>query len=170
VPSGRSVWLAPLGDVPESRLGALASFYEERYGLSTSILSPTSVDFALDPARGQLVAETVIDVLRSAYPIASEPRAVVIGVTDQDLYLLGVPQWAWAFGMRKDGHLGVISTFHMKSFGPFAQQVEASRMRKMVTKYIGLMFFGLSESEDPGSAVYGRILSVADLDRIGEEF
>ena len=43
-----------------------------------------------------------------------------------------------------------------------------SRTRKLVTKYLGLMFYGLPLSDDPTSPMFGNILSVGDLDRMEE--
>jgi len=43
------------------------------------------------------------------------------------------------------------------------------RLQKLVTKSIGLMYFGLL-SDDPGSVLYRSILGPQDLDRMSEEF
>ena len=43
------------------------------------------------------------------------------------------------------------------------------RLQKLVTKSIGLMYFGLL-SDDPGSVLYRNILGPRDLDRMSEEF
>jgi len=44
------------------------------------------------------------------------------------------------------------------------------RVQKLVTKSIGLMYFGLPLSDDPGSVLYRNILGPRDLDRMSEEF
>jgi len=44
------------------------------------------------------------------------------------------------------------------------------RLQKLVTKSIGLMYFGLPLSDDPGSVLYRNILGPRDLDRMSEEF
>ena len=41
-----------------------------------------------------------------------------------------------------------------------------SRTRKMVTKYVGLMYMRFPLSDDPTSPMYGNIMSVGDLDRM----
>jgi hypothetical protein len=38
----------------------------------------------------------------------------------------------------------------------------------MVNKYVGLDYFGLPPSPDPGSPMYNHILSVTDLDRMDD--
>ena len=53
--------------------------------------------------------------------------------------------------------------------GPLADDERLfSRTRRLVTKYIGLMFYGLPLSDDPKSPMYGKILSVSDLDKMEE--
>ena len=44
------------------------------------------------------------------------------------------------------------------------------RLRKMVTKYIGYMYFRLPPSSNRNSIMYTPILGVDDLDEIGEDF
>jgi hypothetical protein len=43
-----------------------------------------------------------------------------------------------------------------------------SRVRKMVTKYIGLWYYDLEVSDDPDSPMFNNILGPADLDRMAE--
>jgi predicted Zn-dependent protease len=171
-PPARSVHLAPLGEVPAATLEALADFYAERYDLRVEVLPATPIPGAArDAARAQLVGEALTDALRTAYPQASDPAQVVIGITSEDVYLRGRPDWAWAFGLRNAGHLAVLSTARMgPERGPFGHQLEAARLRKMVTKYIGILYFGLPESGDPKSVLYGNILGVPDLDAMGDDF
>jgi hypothetical protein len=40
----------------------------------------------------------------------------------------------------------------------------------MVTKNIGLLYFGLPVSGDPHSVLYGNVGGIDDLDRMGEDF
>ncbi len=46
----------------------------------------------------------------------------------------------------------------------------ATRLRKMVTRDIGLLYFGLPLSTEPRSVLYNNILSVDDLDGMGQDF
>ncbi|MEX2147153.1 MAG: hypothetical protein WED01_09100, partial [Candidatus Rokuibacteriota bacterium] len=45
-----------------------------------------------------------------------------------------------------------------------------SRLRKMVTKNIGMLYFQLPASEDPRSVLYGRIGGPQEFDRMTEDF
>jgi hypothetical protein len=117
-----------------------------------------------------VIGERLVDGLRLTYVEAGDANALVIGVTTADIYLAGVPQWSWAFGMRQGNRLAVVSTARMESFGPFADLIEQARLRKLLTKYVGTMYFGLPTSDDPKSVLYDNILGPADLDRMGEDF
>lgn len=170
-PPGRFVYLAPLGGLSAAELQDLADFYAVRYDLNVGILPPAPIPASLeDPGRHQVAAEDLIGLLPSIYPEAADPNSVGIGVLPADIYVRGIPEWRWAFGNRAEGHLAVVSTAHMHATGPFGASLAASRLRKMVTRDIGVLYFGLPLSDDPHSVLYSEILSVADLDRLGEDF
>jgi hypothetical protein len=171
-PTGRTVLFAPLGAFPAADLQDLAAFYAERYDLQVEILSPAAIPRAArDVARDQLVAEALIEGIRAAYSEARDPSRVVIGVTNQGLHIRGRPDWDWAFGMATEGHLAVLSTARMgPEPGPFGHQLETARLRKMITKYIGILYFDLPLSSDPRSVLYRNILGVPDLDAMGEDY
>ena len=170
-PPGRLVYLAPLGGLSVAELQDLAAFYKVRYDLDVSILPPAPVPAGLvDPGRHQMAAEDLIGRLPSIYPEAADPHRVVIGVLPADIYVRGIPEWRWAFGNRAEGHLAVVSTARMRARRLFGASLAASRLRKMVTRDIGVLYFGLPLSDDPRSVLYSTILSVADLDRLGEDF
>lgn len=170
-PPGRTVYLAPLGGFPTAELQGLADFYAVRYDLHVSILPPVAIPAGLeDPGRGQLAAEDLIGLLRATYSEAADPNRVVIGVLEPDMYVRGIPEWHWAFSNRAQGHLAVVSTARMNAWGLFGEGREATRLRKMVTRNIGVLYFGLPLSSDPHSVLYFEILGVADLDGLGEDF
>ena len=103
--------------------------------------------------------------------VVADPGAVVIGLVTTDLYLRERTDWAWAFGLRAEGRFAVVSTARMSwPLGLASDGRTMSRLRKMVTKDIGLMYFGLSASDDSHSVLYRNVDGVDDLDRMGEEF
>jgi predicted Zn-dependent protease len=171
-PLGQTVQFVPLGNTSPADLQDLAAFYAERYDLKVEILSRVAIPrSARDATRDQLVAEALIEVLRSAHPEVDDPARVVIGVTSEDIHIREKPDWSWAFGLATEGHLAVLSTARMgPEPGPFGHQLEAARLRKMVTKYIGLLYFDLPLSSNPQSVLYRNILGVPDLDAMGEDF
>ncbi len=170
-PPGRTVHLAPLGGLAAADLQDLADFYAARYDLTVDILPPAPIPANIeDPRRHQVAAEDLIGLLPTIYPEAADPNSVVIGVLPTDMYIRGIPEWRWAFSNRAGGHLAVVSTSRMNATGPFGASLEAARLRKMVTRNIGVLYFGLPLSDDPQSVLYSEILSVPDLDRLGEDF
>lgn len=172
-PPGRTVHLAPLGDFPEDTAEELAAFYRAKYGLEMSVHEPLPLEsWVRDVSRDQLIAEELIELVRLGHPdLAADEGAVLIGFVTDDLYIRGRTGWAWAFGLRSDGRYAVVSTASM-TFGlrPVDRDLFMSRLRKMVTRDVGLLYFGLQLSDDPFSVLYRDLLGVDDLDRMSEEF
>jgi len=56
------------------------------------------------------------------------------------------------------------------TFDWFDRALERARLRKMVTRYIGFMLYGLPESTDRSSVLFQPLLSRDDLDAMGEEY
>jgi predicted Zn-dependent protease len=103
-----------------------------------------------------------------------------IVITGADIYLPSQPGWRYAFGMMRDyatqasgesAGIGVISYFRMDNrvYGlrPDKGRLN-SRLRKLVTKYVGVMHYELETTPDPDSVLYNSILGVDDLDHMGE--
>lgn len=121
----------------------------------------------------QIGGSVLIAYMNAALPEeADDPDVVLIGVTPLDIYFEN-EDWRYAFGVRGfyDDPKAVVSTFRMnpESFG-YETDVELlhSRARKMISKFVGLLYYGLDESPDPTSPVYNRIRSLSDLDRLSE--
>ena len=171
-PADRRLFLASLGGFSIDTLQTLAQFYRGKYGLQIKILEPATIDpSARDEGRGQLVAEDLIESMRSSYPeVAADTGAVVIGVVSEDLYIRDRPDWEWAFGLRSLGRFGVVSTARMTLGLGVSDELAMARLRKMVTRDIGRMYYRLPVSADPRSVLFGEIDGLADLDRIGEDF
>lgn len=178
--SGRSprlarICLVPIGQPKYVDLAGLAAHYQERFGLTVGVLPPVRAGLSeLDITRRQLVGEELVALMRRSYPeLDADPNALLIGITESDLYLRGIPSWNWAFAGRTDGRFAIISTARMD---PYFYRLEPSsellntRARKMTTKTIGLLYFGLPLSKDPKSILYDSILGLDDLDAVGEDF
>ncbi len=45
-----------------------------------------------------------------------------------------------------------------------------TRVQKMITKNIGIMYYGLDQSTDRKSVLFGPILTLDDLDGVGKDF
>jgi hypothetical protein len=169
---GRTVAFLPFWSFPVADRERLTAFYQTRYGLTIDILPPTKIgDSLMDTSRNQIAAEDLGNAMATRLPAASDPDRVVIGFVTDDIYIRGRPDWRWAFGLRDEVHLGVVSTARMSApTGLFHDLIESSRLRKMVTRDIGVLYFGLPLSPDLHSVLYQDILSVDDLDAMGEDY
>lgn len=45
-----------------------------------------------------------------------------------------------------------------------------TRLKKMTSKNLGTIYYNLPQSKDPQSVLYSPVLSLDDLDRMGEGF
>lgn len=165
------VYLAPLGPFPSTLLGDLVAYYRSRLALEVHTAPPFGLEpSTMDPQRQQLVAEEVIALLRRTRPELA-PH-VIIGLTTYDLYIRGNPDWEWAFSYR-ERTTAVVSVARMDpaNWGePADVERLRTRLRKMVSKNLGIMYYGLSPGSDRRSVLFGPILGLDDLDAIGEEF
>lgn len=168
-PRDRTLYLVPIGDFPRDGALELAGYHDARYGLEISVRPSLPADESTrDPARDQLVAERLLDQLWTGYPdLAADDGAVVIGLVTDDLYILDRPDWAWAFGLRDEARYAIVSTARMADPDP---DVAAARLRKMVSRDIGILYYGLPFNDDRSSVLFREVLGADDLDRMNEDF
>lgn len=167
LPASRSVFFAPIGDFPLAEAEALVAHYNEKFGMAIGILPALVLPpEAFDAARRQVIAERVIDAIAAGHKMAADPAAVVIALVSEDMYI-AAQAWRYAYGLRSQGHLAVVSTARL-SDGLGSDKMR--RLQKMVTKDIGVLYFGLPQSDDPGSVLYRDVGGPADLDRMSEDF
>jgi predicted Zn-dependent protease len=161
-----AVVLVPLGDFPIDRANEIAAKEAADYGLPISVAPSLAIpDSAFDRGRGQLTSERLAESITGAHP-ESNGRTLVIGLTTQDIYLAGRPEWRFAFGGRNSSGVAVVSSARMGRF--LDPGGEWNRLTKMVTRDIGFLYYGLEGSGDRGDVLYDNILSLDDLIRIGD--
>lgn len=172
--SGSRICLAPLGRVPADLVQHLVAYYRDRYGLDVTVLKPAAIPQSLeDPQREQVDAAALITFMGSLFPEAySDPSALLVGITVVDLYD-STSHFRYVFGLRgsRQDPRAVISTFRMNPvfYGePPDEDLTRARTRKLMSKYIGLLYYGLPTSADPASPMYDSILGPEDLDAMGE--
>jgi len=173
VGAGRRICFAPMGKIDPDLVRDLVQYYEDDYGLKIGVLTPTRItEQLIDPARQQLDAATLGDLIGHIHiDEMASPNIVLIGLTPVDLYD-ETSSWRFVFGIRAsyEEPKGIVSTYrmHLGSRGLVDDDVVFERAKKMITKYIGLLYYGLEERDDPHSPLYNNILSVRDLDRMGD--
>lgn len=172
---GTRVYFVPISGFPRGVADELAKYCSERFGLKISVLNeaPIAPD-AVNQERQQAVAERVIVGMRNSFPaLARDPKAILIGLTPVDIYP-GSMNWRFAFGWRIAGaRAAVVSSARMNLYyagEPLPQSSPAIRLRKMVVKDIGILYYGLSQSQNPKSVLYQGIMGIQELDAVGEDF
>jgi predicted Zn-dependent protease/uncharacterized RDD family membrane protein YckC len=171
--SGRRVCLVPLGQIRPDLVQNLVDHWGQ-YGLSITVLTPSAVPSDIvNPGRGQFDAPTLIDYMGSLFPDAfSDPSAVVIGLTPIDLFDQG-SHFRYVFGVKGTtaNPKAIISTLRMNpaAYGESPNdELLFSRARKLLARYIGLLYYGLPLSSDRRSPLYESIRGPADLDSMDE--
>ncbi len=172
--SQRRVCIAPLGRVDPDLVRHLADHFRDEYGLSVYVLTPNAVPEDLPYSLGdQFDAFTMIEYMGSLFPDAyRDHNAILIALTPVDLYDRD-SHFRYVFGLKgsPDDPTAVISTSRMypETYGERPDQdLFFARVRKLFSKYVGYMYYGLPLSDDPHSLMFDSILGPGDLDRMQE--
>ena len=166
--SESDVCFVPLGDISAELVQGLAAYYEDEYGLSVDWAEPLAIPAEI--VSGDRNQVDAIDFARLIETEMSgqEGSAVVIGLTNVDMYI-GTSDWRYAFGFGGPPSVVSVSRMDPVFYGDEPDDGLAdSRARKLVTKYIGMIHYNLSASDDPESPMFSNILSAEDLDRMKE--
>ena len=151
------IYFVPLGKqvvAPES----LVRHYASKFHLSIHLLPQLALQpRSLDAKRKQYIAEELIEQVKRAHPdLAKDANAVIIALTDEDIYTLSNDK-EFVCTYRTEGHLAVVSTRRMDdAFWGVAAKPELTvrRLQHMVSQDIAILYYNLSESADPQSLLY----------------
>jgi predicted Zn-dependent protease len=174
--SRADLYFVAVGPVPVELLQGLASHVQSKYGAPSTTLEALALDATIyDERRKQAIAESLVQFMRARYPtLAASGRARVIGITAYDMYMRARPDWRFSFSTRSgDQRFAVVSYARMDpgALGSLAKsQLAISRLRKMVAKNVGMMYFGLPPNRNPRSVLYDQVLGIDDLDRMTDDF
>ena len=168
------IYVVPIGDTASLISPSLLQYYRSKYGLLLHVLPSVPVpEWARDQARQQLVADELLEAMRRAYPQqAASPNSILIGVTNEDIYISEL-DWKFALNFRQSPHELVISTARLNPayYGQSASpSLLETRLRKLLTKNIGISFYGLELTSDRGSVLYDDIEDMETLDAMGEDY
>ena len=166
------IYFVPLGDFPPDKVETLVTYYWGKYGLSIETAPPVPISpAAVDAPRRQLIAEQAVALMKQANPeLVKDPEAILIGLTGVDMYIAQYT-WQFTFSWRQEGRYAVVSDARMRlGSGALPADKLDSRLRKMVTKNIGILYYRLPQSDDPRSVLYKDVGGLAELDYMGEEF
>ena len=168
------VYLVPLGDVKSVTVPSLIDEFQKRYNLKINLLPEIPLPaWALNPVRKQYAAEDLVAAMKVAYPkIAADPTAVLVGLTDTGMYI-SASEWRYAFSDREEERYAVVSTANLSldddddRVTPAALQV---RVRKFLTKDVGILHYRFQPSSDYRSVLYDSIDESSDVDEMGEDY
>ncbi|MFY9610718.1 MAG: hypothetical protein WAU45_19170 [Blastocatellia bacterium] len=165
------LYFVPLEDFPLSTIQDLVDHYKDKYGISIEVLPSVPLSpSVLDTKRQQLIAEELITLMKREFrSLANDPEAILIGLTNEDMYIANY-DWRFAFSHRQEQKYAVVSSARMTSESFFSGGTAKSRLRKMVTKNIGILYYHLAQSGDPRSVLYRDIGGTLELDNMGEDF
>ncbi len=148
----------------------LVVHYRQKFGLESTVLPAlTPGTSEVNPNRQQLIAENVMESMHKTYSrFVENNSSILIGITSDDMYPLG-QNWQFCFGWRKpEIRSAVVSTARMNLHyegEPASQANETSRLQKIVTKDIGIMYYNKSTSDNPHSVLFSGILGIQELDQ-----
>jgi YD repeat-containing protein len=170
----KSVYLVPIGLADGQSLQWATAYYKSKLGIELTELPPIPLDpKIIDAARNQLNADKCFDFFEEKYPeIARDPSSILIGVTSRDMYLPGFKWSHYAENARSEGRFAIISSarLHPPSLlGKWNPEWLTSRLQKLLTKNIVMLYFNLPMSSDYTSLLSGGVLTGAEIDRMGGE-
>lgn len=168
-PGGR-LYLVPFGAPANLSLKDLADYCEQKLGVTPTLLPSLPLDESvIDVHRDQAVTEEILETMTRKIPAAADPHAIVIAVTDRDMY---ARNWSYAFNYWQD-NLAVISIARLdpKFYGYSSSSLLRDlRLRKVLARDIGRLYFHLPESVDPSSVLYWNYSGIDDVDNMRESF
>jgi YD repeat-containing protein len=169
----KNVYLIPIGLAAGESLQWAPAYYKARLGIDVKLLPAIPLDPKLiDPARNQLNTDKWVEFLAQKYPeISRDPASILLGVTSSDMYIPGFV-WSYTENMRHEGRYGMISSarLHPPSLlGKWNPEWLTSRVQKLLTKNLVMLYFDLPLSSDYTSLLSGGVLSGIQIDRMGGE-
>lgn len=171
---GRRVCLVPLGQISTTLVDNVVAYYRAQYDLTVTVLTPQAIPAEYeDPLRQQIDASRLMDYMGTAFPDDyRDPQVVLIGLTPVDLYD-STSHFRYVFGIKRTAAhpKAVMSSLRMdpQFYSERADdELYYARTRKLLTKFIGFLYYQLPLSSDPSSPMYDSILGPADVDRMRE--
>ena len=169
--AGGRVYLVSFGPLARVSLQNLADHFTEQYKIPVTVLPALTADESvIDVHRDQAVSEEMLSVMKQKIPqLASDPNSFAIAVTDHDMY---ARDWSYAFNYYRN-RTAVISTArldrHMNGWPGMTNVIEL-RVRKLIARDLGLLYYKLPYSNDPTSLLYRDLSYVTSVDTMQESY
>lgn len=168
----KTIYLVPFDLVPDQSLDWAPAYYKAMFGADVRLLPAiTPTPSAEDSSRHQLIAENCIDlILRSYRNLAADPSAILVGVTSRDMFISGLG-WTYAENYRDGSRFAIVSSARLKPTdfpGKWNLELLNSRLQKMLTKNLAILYFDLPLSNDYTSLLSAGVLSGEQIDYMSE--
>jgi uncharacterized RDD family membrane protein YckC/predicted Zn-dependent protease len=174
--------LIPLDDAAEADVVALAAYFREMYDIDTYAMRPLGLEgreaypgqLVVDEEREQLDGHSAVELMQRLYPnTIGLGTATVIGVTSYDIASRQVPTYRFMYSARDTTlRLVLVSTARLEpvAWGEAPDEdLRMSRVRKIVAREVGLMYYALPHSDDPRSVLQLTLSPLERLDAVDEE-
>lgn len=168
------LYFIPLGNFRQEALTKLVSYYKQKLGIEATAVAPLPLALStIDPRRQQVIAEEAVELMKNKYPkLAADSNAILIGLTDDDMYIRE-RKWQYAFNYWIHRRFAVVSSARLNpaNLGESADDdLLEQRMRKVVLKNIGMLYYLMPANYNPKSVLYDEVDGVEDLDKMSEDF
>ena len=168
----KRVYLLPIGLAEAESLDWAPAYYKSKMEIDVTTLpsKPLPSDL-VNSQRNQLDSDRCIDeFLTTTYPqLANDPTALLIAVTSKDMYIPTF-NWRYAENRRKEGRFAVVSSARLHPYS-FLEKMNPewlhSRLQKLLTKNILILYFDLPMSSDYSSVLSGGVLAGWEIDGMG---
>ena len=161
---------APTDDAAFEAMQRIAPQMESKLGLDVHVMGCLALPLeSRNVQRNQISGQAILRSIHNDYPIDLIPPAgsVGIAVTSDDLYIEG-KNWRYAWAYRDVNGFAVVSTYQLEQWA--SQALLEARLRKVLMKQIGVLYYKYPLSDDPSSVMYSSILSLGALDAIRERY
>jgi YD repeat-containing protein len=164
----KKIYLVPMDLDFDELLGWAPAYYKAKLGIDVEVLPAISLSNDLeDHRRHQVDSEQLLERLDRWYPeIVKDPSNILISVTSRDIFSRSFG-WSYTENVRDNARFAVVSCarFHPPFFlDRWNPEWLNSRLQKMLTKNIAILYFDLPLSSDYSSLLSGGVLSGHEVD------
>jgi len=166
--------IIPMDDVDNDLINNVSSYIQDNHNLKTKIYPHMAYSYKMfnsetEQYYAEVIASAAVRVFASTSTTISDKAIIVI--TDKDInHKRSTLRFIFSSHYNKF-NLSVISTARIdtNNYGIDPNDhLLTTRLNKLVNKSLGLNYYKYKQTNDKNSVMYAPILSVPDLDGIGE--
>ena len=164
----KKIYLLPADLDAQEALEWAPAYYQAKLGIDVEVLPRASIGKKFeDPQRHQIDSESYLEDVAHRYSeLARDPSNIVIAVTSRDMFIRSFG-WSYAENYRYNPRLAIVSCARYRPPSLLANwnpEWFSSRLQKMLTKNIAILYFELPMSSDYTSMLSGGVLSGREID------